>query len=139
MVRLSMLTSTCWKTGDEVKDIVDRFHAVERKSKNEPLSWIDENSNMPAWFGYAHLRAIAFSALYSPMVMFPVLASIVSNLEEGVIDNMMKLIAGNSPYFNSQPFCVAPGLSLLHGPDDGTLTVMCGDKRYPVGASLPWT
>jgi len=89
---------------------------------------------MPASWGHPHLRGLTFSALYSPIVMFPILASLVNNLHEGIIDDIMKLLGGNSPYFNSQPFCVAPGSSFMHALDDGGLTVMCGDKRHPVGA-----
>jgi len=58
-------------------------------------------------------------------------------LHDGIVDDIIKLLAGNSPYFNSQPFCVAPGSNFMHMADEGTLTVMCGDKRHPVDVLYP--
>jgi hypothetical protein len=69
--------------------------------------------------------------------MFPILASIVSNLNEGIIDDLVKLLARNSPYYNSQPFCGVPLSRFLYPGDEATIAVMCGDKRHPVGTLRP--
>lgn len=120
-----------------MQDIANRFQAVEMKLRNEPLTWIDEQSKMPASFTNTHLRGLTFQSLYGPTIMFPILASVVSNLHEGIIDELIKQLAGNSPYFNSQPFCGAPLSRFSYSGDEAGLAVMCSDKRHPVGALRP--
>jgi hypothetical protein len=124
-----------YRDGDEVQDIENRFHEVEKKLQDEPLYWIDERSRMPVSFGYSHLRAFTFQCLYSPLPLFEVLASLVSDLHEGLDNYILKILAGSSPFFDSQPFCGVPLSRSSYAGDEAGLAVMCGDKRHPVRAS----
>lgn len=121
-----------YRDGDEVKDIENRFKAVGTKLQNEPFSWIDEQSKMPVSFANTHLRALTFQSLYSPTALFPLLAFVVSNLHDGIIDDIIKSITGNPRLFDSQPYCAVPVSRFLYLADEAGLAVMCGDKRHSV-------
>jgi hypothetical protein len=125
-----------YRDGDKVKDIENRFTAVETSLQKEPFSWIDEQSRMPISFTKDHLRGFTFSCLYSPTFLFPLLALVVNSLHEGIIDALIKMLAGNPQYFNSQPFCGVPLSRTLYPADEAGLAVMCSDKKHPVRALL---
>ncbi len=115
-----------------MKDIENRFSAVETRLQKQPFSWIDEQSKMPLSFTKDHLRAFTFSCLYSPTFWFPVLAMVVDYLHEGIIDAFTKMLAGIPDSYNSQPFCGIPLSRTLYPADEAALAVMCSDKKHPV-------
>lgn len=121
-----------YRDGDNVKDIENRFTAVETRLQKKPFSWIDEQSRMPLSFTKDHLRAFTFSCLYSPTFMFPILALVVNYLHEGIVDAFTKMLAGIPQYYNNQPFCGVPLSRSLYPEDDAGLAVMCSDKKHPV-------
>ncbi|KAJ8514435.1 hypothetical protein ONZ45_g8045 [Pleurotus djamor] len=72
----------CAFWGPSVEDIRSRFDKVLLALQQRPLPFWN-GLDMPRLVTYSDLKAIVLQALYAPLGMFPVLASILHDLENG--------------------------------------------------------
>ncbi|KAF9881286.1 hypothetical protein CkaCkLH20_01436 [Colletotrichum karsti] len=71
-----------FREGDEPDDIKARYEGVMDKLRAEPLIVISK-SNMPVVLMEADIKKIVFSALYAPVMLFPLIGTLINILHTG--------------------------------------------------------
>lgn len=116
-----------YKTGDEQKDVSDRFYEVLENLRETPLTFIDIFTDSPQTLRYDDIKRFAFSALYDPNHFgFFLLAYIL----DAVVRN--DLIAISSTFHLPTKEIFQQKFPEWAYPTDAQLGILCGDKRYLV-------
>lgn len=94
--------------------------------EKEPRVVLVPYANSPVILTTSDVKLFAFQALYSPLMLFPLLADFLNAIEkdEGVETYVLPPLAA--------AICNAPPVPIL--PDDAQYTIDCSDKRYKVGS-----
>lgn len=116
-----------YKPGDTFDDVKHRFYSIQESLKAQPLSFIGPYSNTPITFTYDDFKLVAFGSLYDPVHSgFKVLAYVLDAIASGNHDLIEAF------YFipPRETFCQPIPESILAA--EAQLSILCGDKRYPV-------
>jgi hypothetical protein len=123
-----------FRSGDESADIAARLQSIMDRIKETPILAINPESRVPVIVTHSDLRRILFAMLYSPNVLFPIIAQIANFLYLQLDDIFGQLIL-----MPELPLFCGPLLSPVYYPSDAQNAIMCSDKRYPVSTSgLYW-
>jgi pimeloyl-ACP methyl ester carboxylesterase len=121
-----------YRKGDSAADIDARFQSVLNAIKEYPVTLIHPISKAPVVVTYTEIRLILFSTLYSPALMFPIVAQVVDLLHRGRFDVLGQIFS--LPY-DYDPSC-SPVLPSYAFRNEAQPSIMCLDKRYPVSLFL---
>ncbi|KAL7625808.1 hypothetical protein AAE478_005031 [Parahypoxylon ruwenzoriense] len=72
--------------GDRPEDIKERFNDLMGRLEKEPAIVLPRGANVPVLVTASDFKLIIFSALYSPIVVFPTLALLLRALANGELD-----------------------------------------------------
>ena len=115
-----------YRPGDSYEDIKSRFHGAQEKLRVNPISFVGPTSHYPFILTIDDLRSILFSALYTPNVMFKVVALLL----DAILEENYQILEAMYTLARRDSFCIAQPESGY--PTDAQLAIICGDKRYPV-------
>ncbi|KAF2865202.1 Alpha/Beta hydrolase protein, partial [Massariosphaeria phaeospora] len=82
----------CWKN-DTVTSIEERIQKILGSLKTEPLAWMPDRRRPKekVYMTYDHLHHFMFQATYHPVSYFPLLASVLLDLERGDASSLGKI------------------------------------------------
>ncbi|KAI1503612.1 TAP-like protein-domain-containing protein [Biscogniauxia marginata] len=117
-----------FRLGDQPEDIEKRFDEIMSFLEENPAVVLSHSTNTPLLVTASDLKKIIFTALYSPMVLFQMVASILKLLVDG---QMGAVVSG------AAPIILCHNISLPVWPDDAMRVIGCGDKRYKLNEDIP--
>lgn len=120
-----------YRQNDTPADIKTRFVGTLARIRKDPIVLMNEWTKMPQIIYESDIRSILFSTLYSPTLVFPMIATIFDQLENGH-DDILKQILAVIPPGADLPFLCGPPAPAENFPTEATFAIMCSDKRYPV-------
>jgi len=125
-------TSKCalYRSGDDAKDIENRFLGVLNRIKKQPVVIISPFVTVPLVVTHSDIKSLLFSTLYGPTQVFPAVATIVDYLHRGFDDILGQFIIPPA-VIPLGIYCEQTLPSWLY-PTDALNAIMCSDKRYPV-------
>lgn len=115
-----------YRPGDSYEAIKTRFNDVQNKLRANPISFIGPNYHHPLIFTIDELKAFFFAAMYGPVQVFPWVAEAVN----AILVEDYAVLEGLFASLPRESFCSAWPES--NYPTDSQLSIVCGDKRYPV-------
>nr|XP_036582974.1 uncharacterized protein CTRU02_07054 [Colletotrichum truncatum]KAF6791870.1 hypothetical protein CTRU02_07054 [Colletotrichum truncatum] len=118
-----------FRQGDEAKDIKARYDRVISGLRAEPLIVVSRYINMPVVIMEADIQKSFFTALYSPMRTFSIIAHILNIIYEA--GDLSSLLI----YPDLTPMCNAD-FKIPISLDESFAAVGCSDRRPKVSASL---
>lgn len=120
-----------YRPGDTLSDIETRFDDVQTNLRAQPLTFIGPYNHYPYIFTINELKMIFFSTLYAPNRLFELMALII----DAIIREDYYLLEAMFPLFPREALCDPLAESLY--PGDAQISIVCGDKRYPVSLLCP--
>lgn len=123
-----------YREGDTASDLKIRLESVMERLKIDPVTLIDRHIISPWVIDFNDLKQFEFSTLYSPIQMFPSLAALVDLLYRNDLETIERHFA-LPPAFDSRFLCGPTWPAWLYE-TEASYTIMCSDKRYPVGIYL---
>ncbi|KAH8668263.1 Alpha/Beta hydrolase protein [Tricladium varicosporioides] len=124
-----------YRKGDTIPEIQKRFKNIMDDIKENPITLIDPNANMPLVVSYSDIRRVIFSTLYAPTTTYPGVAMIMDFIYRGNLDILARIFT-LSPMLELKPFC-GPSPPAYFYPNEAQSAIMCSDKRYPLNETLP--
>ncbi|OTB06164.1 hypothetical protein M426DRAFT_9979 [Hypoxylon sp. CI-4A] len=116
-----------FQPGDKPEDIKKRFDDIMNSLQEEPAIVLPPNMHVPVLVTASDIKQVAFSALYTPIPGYPIIAELLQAYVEG----------------NLGPYLVTPApTSLCHNfvlpqyPDDAQKVIACSDKRYKLNENV---
>ncbi|KAI0883232.1 alpha/beta-hydrolase [Annulohypoxylon maeteangense] len=116
-----------FQPGEKPEDIKRRFDDTMISLEKEPAIVLPSRENVPILITASDVKMIIFSALYSPIVMFPSIAILI----KAIIDDRLDNIVGSPA-----PTMLCHNLTLPQWPDDAQKVIGCSDKRYKLNDDL---
>ncbi|TAQ89580.1 hypothetical protein B7494_g2083 [Chlorociboria aeruginascens] len=116
-----------YRNGDKPENISRRFQSVFDNLKVNPISIVDKPSMSPVTVSYSDIKMVLFSSLYSPIRMFPIIATLINMLSQG----HPEILGPGAWPINRDSICSAPLRGRIYRGEE-QLAIMCGDKRYPL-------
>ncbi|KAI5917558.1 TAP-like protein-domain-containing protein [Camillea tinctor] len=117
-----------YRLGDQPEDIKGRFDEIMTWLEQNPAVVLSQSSNTPVLVTASDVKKIIFSALYTPVGLFPLVATVLKLLVDG---QMSGVVSG------AAPVVLCHNISLPVWPDDAMKAIGCGDKRYKLDEDVP--
>lgn len=114
-----------YRRGDSPSDIKARFSEVIIKLQEEPVIVAPMHVRVPITVTASDIRQMLFSAIYSPVKLFPVVALVLDLIYR---DEDITALA-TVPDLTA---VCAPNLKLRHYPDESNIAISCSDRQYKV-------
>lgn len=116
-----------FREGDDGPEpIKERYEQVMTKLRAEPLTVVSALGHMPIVLLEADIKKTLFTALYSPVKIFPLVADFLNRLYNG--DDISDMVIAPDLGF----MCDAK-FKLLIYPGESSSAIGCSDQRYKVG------
>ena len=125
-----------YRKDDAPTDIKARFQGVLDSIRKNPIILVDELTKLPQVIYESDIRSILFGTLYSPTLVFPMIATIFDRLDSGDYEVLKHMLGVFIPGTDLPSLC-GPPPSPQYFPDEATFAIMCSDKRYPVSDTVP--
>lgn len=125
-----------YKKDDTPADIKARFEGVLARIRKDPIILVNDLTKLPQVIYESDIRSFLFSALYSPTVYSPIIATIFERLDNGDYD-VLKSVPGGFTHGTDLPSFCSPPPSPQYFSDEAAFAIMCSDKRYPVSDTAP--
>ncbi|KAI1485597.1 TAP-like protein-domain-containing protein [Biscogniauxia mediterranea] len=117
-----------YRLGDQPEDIKERFDEIMTWLEQNPAVVLSQASNTPLLVTTSDLKKIIFSALYAPVGLFHLVATILKLLVDG---QMGAMVSG------AAPVALCHNITLAIWPDDAMKAIGCSDKRYKLNEDVP--
>ncbi|ESZ96084.1 hypothetical protein SBOR_3561 [Sclerotinia borealis F-4128] len=122
-----------YRANDEVADIEQRFESVMKTIKENPISLVMKDTQIPSILTYSDIKFIIFTTLYGPMQGFRSVAALLDVLERNLGDWIE--FEPIPPSYDLKPVC-AHSQPRWSYPDDAQRAILCGDKKYPLNQTF---
>lgn len=120
-----------YRDGDRKEDVQRRYEAAMEDLRTNPIIFTHPQYFYPAVFRYELVKQLVFTALYSPIQGFPMVAWLVNYIHQ----RDTSLLGGM--FQDEQILCsISANPMLMHMLSDAQRAIMCGDKLQPVSPPL---
>jgi pimeloyl-ACP methyl ester carboxylesterase len=120
-----------YRTNDKENNLEARYYEIMAKLKDNPITAIVPQTKMPMIISHSDIKMVIFSALYSPIAAFPLVAVVLDRLDRGEVDSLGQLIRLPSNY-DMKPIFYSSTMPEWYYPGEAQPAIMCSDKRYQV-------
>lgn len=124
-----------YRTNDNEKNLEARYYEIMAKLKDNPIMAIVPQTKMPTIISHSDIKMVLFSALYSPIAAFPLVAVVLDHLDQGEVDSLGQFIRLPSNY-DMKPILCSSAMPAWYYPGEAQPAIMCSDKRYPLNETL---
>ncbi|KAI5859503.1 alpha/beta-hydrolase [Durotheca rogersii] len=114
--------------GETAEDLRNRYDVLMSQLEKEPAIVIPPNGNVPLLVTAGDLKLLIFSALYSPIAVFPLISFLLRAAAVGQLDSF-----ASAP----SPGTFCKNMTLPVWPDDAQKAIGCSDKRYKLDKDVP--
>lgn len=118
-----------YQPGDSPEDQEERFNELMTSLQEEARIVVVPGRNTPVIVTASDIKGIVFMSLYSPTMVFPIVADVITALATN---------RGLEQFVFPPSFpALCQNVSLPVWPDDAQNAVMCSDKRYRLNDTVP--